>query len=146
MLAQGFVRNQGDGWTWTLDYLGRTVEELAVTGETEAEAETDAFAAYGAFAQAMGRRLGELHAVLSEDEAPADFSAEMADAAARDAWAEGAVGQLRDALACLEGAGLTEEAAVAEVSISRAAPEAWPSSISAAAEVRFSIFCTISAA
>ena len=30
-LAQGFVRNQGDGWTWTLDYLARTVEEVALT-------------------------------------------------------------------------------------------------------------------
>ncbi len=39
MLAQGFVRNQGDGWTWTLDFLARAVEELAVTGR-EHEAAT----------------------------------------------------------------------------------------------------------
>ena len=45
MMAQGFVRNQGDGWTWTLDFLARTVEELAVTGHEE-EAGTDAFKTY----------------------------------------------------------------------------------------------------
>ncbi len=36
MLAQGFVRNQGDGWSWTLDYLSPTVEDLAVTGKADA--------------------------------------------------------------------------------------------------------------
>ena len=48
-LVQGFVRNQGDGWGWTLEFLERTVDELSTTdGETEQE--EDAFASYNVFA------------------------------------------------------------------------------------------------
>jgi maltose alpha-D-glucosyltransferase/alpha-amylase len=110
-LLQGFVRNQGDGWTWTMDYLGRTIEELAVTGETEEEAETDAFASYRAFATAMGKRLAELHAVLSDSDAPPDFAAEPADRDRRISWAEDAIGQLSEAVRVLrDAAGLAEDA------------------------------------
>ena len=70
-LLQGFVRNQGDGWGWTLEFLARAAEDLAVThsdssGEKTADAQEDVFAAYHAFATAIGTRLGELHRVLSE--------------------------------------------------------------------------------
>jgi maltose alpha-D-glucosyltransferase/alpha-amylase len=68
---QGFVLNQGDGWNWTLDYLGRTLDELLVTGESD-QAEHDAFASYETFSRILGKRLGEMHALLSqltEDEA-----------------------------------------------------------------------------
>ena len=33
MIVQNFVRNQGDAWTWTLDFLARAVEEIAVIGQ-----------------------------------------------------------------------------------------------------------------
>ena len=33
ILAQGFVRNQGDGWGWTLDWLARAVDEAALTDD-----------------------------------------------------------------------------------------------------------------
>ena len=59
MPAQGLVRNQGDGWTWTLDFFVRTVEETAVTGH-EDKAETDPFAPYASFATATDRRLRQL--------------------------------------------------------------------------------------
>jgi tetratricopeptide (TPR) repeat protein len=52
MLAQGFVRNQGDGWGWTQDWLHRAVDEAALT-DTEVE---EPFAGYLAFAAALGRR------------------------------------------------------------------------------------------
>jgi maltose alpha-D-glucosyltransferase/alpha-amylase len=97
MLAQGFVRNQGDGWTWTLDFLARAVEEIAVTGH-EDEAESDAFATYASFAAAMGRRLAELHAALAQPTDDPDFAPETADSATLDAWAVGAVEQLDMAL------------------------------------------------
>jgi maltose alpha-D-glucosyltransferase/alpha-amylase len=101
MLAQGFVRNQGDGWSWTLDFLARAVEEIAVTGH-EDEAEADAFADYEKFAAAMGRRLAELHAVLAEPADDPAFAPEEADAAVLDQWAEGAIRQLGLALSLLE--------------------------------------------
>ena len=98
-LAQGFVRNQGDGWTWTLDYLARTVEELALTGgapeSTEEEAAADTFDAYDVFARNMGTRLAELHATLAQPTDDPAFAPEPADL---DVWAAGAVEQIDSAI------------------------------------------------
>ncbi|MBV9757467.1 MAG: maltose alpha-D-glucosyltransferase [Alphaproteobacteria bacterium] len=102
-LLQGFVRNQGDGWAWTLDFLARTVEELAVTGATEA-AESDAFVSYRGFAGAVGRRLAELHAVLAAPTDDPDFAPEPADAAVRASWAESVLEQLDGAFTLLRAA------------------------------------------
>ena len=102
MLAQGFVRNQGDGWSWTLDFLARTVEEIAVTGHAD-EAEQDAFAAYATFAAAMGRRLAEMHAVLAQPTEDFDFTPVEADADILRAWAEGAAEQIELAAEMLRG-------------------------------------------
>jgi maltose alpha-D-glucosyltransferase/alpha-amylase len=91
-LIQGFVENQGDGWVWTLDYLALTVEELAVSGK---DVSTDtAFADYRLFAAAMGRRLGELHALLAAEQHDPAFRAEPADEAIRQSWADGAIAQI----------------------------------------------------
>jgi maltose alpha-D-glucosyltransferase/alpha-amylase len=105
-LAQGFVRNQGDGWTYTLDYLARTVEEAALIGpalgghDLEAEA-TDIFAAYEVFARAIGTRLGELHAALSQPTERPEFHPEPVDDAILTEWAAGAVEQIESAVGML---------------------------------------------
>src|SRR6185437_14729196 len=99
-LVQGFVRNQGDGWGWTLDFLAREAEELAVTGE-ERPSEADAFQSYTGFAAAVGRRLGELHEVLSRPTDDPDFAPEPVDDTILDAWADGAIEQIDGALALL---------------------------------------------
>ncbi len=100
MLVQGFVRNQGDGWGWTLDFLARTIEELAVTGHEDAAAH-DAFESYLPFATAIGRRLAELHAVLSEPSDDPDFDPEAADATTLHRWADSALEQIDGAIAVL---------------------------------------------
>jgi maltose alpha-D-glucosyltransferase/alpha-amylase len=95
MLAQGFVRNQGDGWGWTLDFLSRALEELAVVGGDQHEVEhEDAFATYAAFATAMGKRLGELHALLASPTDEPEFTPERADDAMLGEWAESAIEQI----------------------------------------------------
>ncbi len=99
-LAQGFVRNQGDGWGWTLDFLARNVEDLALTGEDD---DSDTFAAYETFARAIGTRLAELHAILSRPTDKPEFSPEPAGSAALDEWAAGAAEQIEGALAMLRG-------------------------------------------
>ncbi len=99
-LVQGFVRNQGDGWGWTLDFLAREAEELAVTGE-ERPGEADAFHSYTGFASAVGRRLGELHEVLSRPTDDPNFAPEPANDAILDSWADGAMEQIDGALALL---------------------------------------------
>jgi maltose alpha-D-glucosyltransferase/alpha-amylase len=96
-LVQGFVRNQGDGWGWTLEFLERTVNELSTT-DVEAETEEDAFTGYNVFAAAIGRRLGELHAVFSAPSDDPAFTPEPATPAVLDEWAAGAIEQIDVAL------------------------------------------------
>ena len=98
-LAQGFVRNQGDGWGYTLDFLAGGVEAVALTGHEE----TDTFAAYEVFARAIGTRLAELHAVLSQPTDRPEFTPEPADAAVLDEWASGAIEQIDRAMGMLSG-------------------------------------------
>ena len=104
-LVQGFVRNQGDGWGWTLEFLERTIDDLttatAVDTEEEGENEADAFAAYDVFAAAIGKRLGELHAVFASPSDDPAFTPEPVDAAALEGWAHGAVEQIDLALGML---------------------------------------------
>ena len=84
-LAEGFIANQGDGWTWTLDFLDRAVGEMAVTGD-QLEAQEDGFSVYRIFAQCIGKRLAELHAVLALPCENPDFMPEDANAEIRQAW------------------------------------------------------------
>jgi maltose alpha-D-glucosyltransferase/alpha-amylase len=97
MLAQGFVRNQGDGWTWTLEFLARTVEEAAVTGDGGEPAES-LFASYPPFAAAIGRRLAELHQVLAQPSDDPDFAPEEVDAEEALHWADAVREQIDQAL------------------------------------------------
>ena len=99
-LVQGFVRNQGDGWGWTLEFLERTVGELSTT-DSVAETEEDAFASYNVFAAAIGQRLGELHAVLSAPSTDPAFTPEQASPDTLSEWADGAVEQIDLALGML---------------------------------------------
>ena len=112
-LAQGFVRNQGDGWTYTLDFLARVVEEAALTGQAftgqaftgknAGDDVSDIFAAYDVFASAIGTRLGELHATLSQPTDLPNFEPEPVNDTILAEWAEGAVEQIESALAALRG-------------------------------------------
>jgi len=67
-VAQAFIPGEGDAWEWTASYLGRVLDEM-----TREDFEVaDQLASYASFAATLGRRLGEMHAVLdqpSEDEA-----------------------------------------------------------------------------
>ncbi|MEE2976805.1 MAG: maltose alpha-D-glucosyltransferase [Pseudomonadota bacterium] len=94
-VMQSFVPNQGDAWTWALDYLRRTIDELAVQMEgvtsgdgesspvavSEARVDTDeALAGYVNFIGVIGTRLGELHAALAAPTEDPSFGARIADA------------------------------------------------------------------
>ena len=96
-LVQGFVRNQGDGWGYTLETLERTVDELSTT-----DSDPDgAFAPLNVFAAAIGQRLGELHAVFSQPADDPAFNPEPATPEVLDHWAAGAIEQIDLAMAAL---------------------------------------------
>jgi maltose alpha-D-glucosyltransferase/alpha-amylase len=102
VVVQGFVRNQGDGWGWTTDFLHRTLSELTMAEAPAAEPE-DSFAIYAHFASALGKRLAEMHAVLAEETDDAAFRPEPATPKETKAWARGARSQLDAALKALAG-------------------------------------------
>ncbi len=87
VLVQGFVQNQGDGWAWTLNFLSRMLSSVAVIDADVAVEDTvHSLGAYSIFATAIGRRLGELHAVLASPTNNPDFAPEQATEADARAW------------------------------------------------------------
>lgn len=64
-LLQGYIENQGDGWTYTLDYLERFLMDCQTgVGDLPLTPE-DAHGAYLVMARRLGGRTGELHRALA---------------------------------------------------------------------------------
>ncbi|OZI61081.1 maltose alpha-D-glucosyltransferase [Bordetella genomosp. 11] len=79
-LMHAIINNQGDAWSWTLEYLKRTLEAAALTAESVEDYDED-LKGYTAFACAIGRRLGELHATLAQPTDDPAFEPQRASAA-----------------------------------------------------------------
>jgi maltose alpha-D-glucosyltransferase/alpha-amylase len=94
MLAQGFVHNQGDGWSWSLDYLKRGIDDLAAAEVAEA----GALDGYARFAETFGRRVAQMHAILAQRSDDPAFTPETAGEADVAAWAERVTTGLKSAL------------------------------------------------
>jgi maltose alpha-D-glucosyltransferase/alpha-amylase len=61
-LLEAYVSNQGDGWTYTLEYLGRFFDQPRTAVEAPAQ---DAHGAYLALTRVLGTRTGELHTAFA---------------------------------------------------------------------------------
>ena len=70
---QAFVRNQGDGWRYTIDSVKRELD-LSDVGEVP-------LSTYDVYAEAIGRRTGELHALLARPTSDEAFAPVEADKA-----------------------------------------------------------------
>ena len=133
-VAQGFIRNQGDAWTWTLDLLMRGLADLTAGTEETQATETEQHEDYGAIATLLGRRLGEMHAVLLRETDDAAFTPERADADIATQWAEQAEQQLVAALAALDVAREWEAEAAQDLAIVTAERDRLGATIRALAE------------
>ena len=107
-VLQGFIRNQGDAWTWTLDLLMRGLSDL--TAETQAT-ETEQHEDYDTIARLLGQRLGEMHAVLAGDCDDPAFGPEIAGADVAAQFADQAERQLTAAFTALQAQTELDEAA-----------------------------------
>jgi maltose alpha-D-glucosyltransferase/alpha-amylase len=85
-VALGFVRNEGDAWSWILDHLTRALDARAPAAPSEG-AEADLLADCEAVVVAVGRRLGEMHAILARETSDAAFMPAVADAVDAADWA-----------------------------------------------------------
>ncbi|WP_454737872.1 maltose alpha-D-glucosyltransferase [Cupriavidus necator] len=101
MLLQGYILNQGNGWDWTLDYLGRVIDDALPAQESEDEF-AEAMNGYAALAGTLGRRLAELHAVLARPTDEEAFTPQPASGEDARAWGQQAMQSLQRALALLE--------------------------------------------
>jgi maltose alpha-D-glucosyltransferase/alpha-amylase len=99
-IAQAFVRNQGDAWTWTLDLLQRGLSDIT-SGDEAVAADAARHTDYDQFASLVGRRLGCMHLILARSTDNPDFAPEHADAAMTASWADHVEAQLDAALAAL---------------------------------------------
>jgi maltose alpha-D-glucosyltransferase/alpha-amylase len=106
--AFGFVRNQGDGWVYTIDYLHRTLEELRLqaAADTEAGAEPheNPHGFYLAQAQVLGQRTAEMHRALATQSEDAAFAAEPITRADLKTWQRAAHRQAEAAFKALKQA------------------------------------------
>jgi len=100
-VAQAFVRNQGDAWSWTLDRFNRALDDLALR-EDGGEARADDIADYTAIAAAIGKRLGEMHAVLARASDDPAFAPEAATAKEVAGWTARALTLLERAFGLLK--------------------------------------------
>jgi maltose alpha-D-glucosyltransferase/alpha-amylase len=96
-VALGFVRNQGDAWSWILDQLTRALDSLAPS-----ESEFDGLSDCEAIAATIGRRLGEMHAVLARETADEAFAPKVADTEDAAGWAVKAEQRLDRAFSTVE--------------------------------------------
>ncbi len=114
-IAQGFIRNQGDAWAWTLDLLMRGLSDLTAGTEEAQATSTEQHEDYDTIATLLGRRLGEMHAILARDTNDPSFAPEMAGIVAAEQWAAQAEQQLTAAFAALDGQKEWDEAAAQDL-------------------------------
>src|SRR5690606_21437673 len=106
--AFGFVRNQGDGWVYTTEYLHRTIDELrlaAAAGPPEtARPEHEPHAFYLTLLSVLGRRTAELHRAFAMPSDDPAFAPEPITKGDLTQWRRGARNQAKAAFAALEQA------------------------------------------
>jgi maltose alpha-D-glucosyltransferase / alpha-amylase len=84
-LLQAYVSNQGDGWAYTLNYLGRYFE---IRPEGEPTPPADAHGAYLALVEMLGVRTAELHRAFATATGDPAFDPEPASERDYAAWKE----------------------------------------------------------
>ncbi|HYH41114.1 MAG TPA: maltose alpha-D-glucosyltransferase [Burkholderiales bacterium] len=82
-VLQAYVRNQGDGWSYTLGYLARFFDEQRTKAT---EVAPDVHGAYLSLIQTLGTRTGELHAAFARRTGDAGFDPEPATAQDYSEW------------------------------------------------------------
>ena len=100
-MLQGYVANQGDGWTHALEYLQRHLEQYRTTPAGDA-VPVNAHEAYLASIRVLAARTAELHRALGQPTRDPAFSPQALTRADMDAYRQRAVDEARKALGMLQ--------------------------------------------
>jgi maltose alpha-D-glucosyltransferase/alpha-amylase len=98
-ILQGHIANQGSGWNYTLDYLRRFLEDVAMGGADTSPAVHEA---YLELMRCLGARTGELHTALAVRTGDPDFDPEPLTSTEVRSWVEQVLKEARDTLTRLE--------------------------------------------
>jgi len=101
-MLQAYVANQGDGWTWSLDYLRRHLEEHRTAPATDAPP-ANAHDAYLAMIRILAVRTAELHRALATPTKEPAFAPQPLTRADLDAYKQRATEEAKNALNLLKG-------------------------------------------
>jgi maltose alpha-D-glucosyltransferase / alpha-amylase len=99
-MLQGYIANQGDGWTYSLEYVQRHLEQYRTTPIGDA-APANAHEAYLALIRVLAVRTAELHKALAQPTKNAAFSPQPLTRADIDAYRQRATDEARNALGML---------------------------------------------
>jgi len=100
VLLEAYVANQGDGWTWALEYLRRHLEEHRTAPATDA-LPVNAHEGFLALIRVLARRTAELHRALATPSDDPIFSPEPLTRADTDAYRQRALEEARSSLELL---------------------------------------------
>jgi maltose alpha-D-glucosyltransferase/alpha-amylase len=100
-LVQAAVRNQGDGWRYTLQYLERSIDD-ATTRAADGQVLPVDHSAYLRLVRALAARTAELHRALAVPTGDPAFDPEPFDAARLAEWVAQVRGEAEATLAALE--------------------------------------------
>ncbi len=104
ILAQAFVHNQGDAWQWTLDRLGRALQQTnsaQIAVEALPVENASPIEELAGFATILGHRLGELHNALALPTDDAAFAPEPSNESDITVWETRITSQFEAALKVL---------------------------------------------
>ena len=96
-MLQAYVANQGDGWTYSLEYLRRHLEQNRTTPASDV-LPPNAHEAYLALIRILALRTAELHRALCQPTNDAAFSPQVLGRADIDAYRQRALDEARGAL------------------------------------------------
>jgi maltose alpha-D-glucosyltransferase/alpha-amylase len=102
VLVQGYVANQGDGWTWALEYLRRHLEEHRTSPASDA-LPVNAHEGFLALLRVLATRTAELHRALATPTQDPAFSPEPLTRADTEAYRQRALEEAQSALELLKG-------------------------------------------
>jgi maltose alpha-D-glucosyltransferase/alpha-amylase len=102
VVMHAFVRNQGDGWTHTLNYLDRFLEDYGVLPSEERLPPGEAHAVYLREARQLGQRVAEMHRALARETDDPAFRPRPLSPADIEAWTDGIVADAGETLDLLE--------------------------------------------
>jgi maltose alpha-D-glucosyltransferase/alpha-amylase len=98
-VVHAWIRNQGDGWTNTLAYLDRYLQDRRVATADQKSASPDDHAAYLVRIEQLARRTAEFHRALYVEKGNPAFVAERVPPAETGKWGEAVARTVETALA-----------------------------------------------